>query len=95
MPQSKTLNHDRIAAMLRMGATPRQVAQRLRCSTRHVRRIANTRGIQVVPNPLIGTDQERRTLWRTLHENGCSYARIAYLMGRSRQAVAAYFSQPA
>lgn len=95
MPRSSTLNHDRIATMLRMGFTPAQVAQRLRCSARQVRRIASQRNIDVVANPLMGTPQERDTLWQTLRKSGCSYARIAYMVGRSRQAVAKYFKHAA
>lgn len=91
MPQS-TINHARIDAMLRLGFTPVQVARRLRCSARHVRRLARQRGIEVIPNAVIGTEHERPVLWRSLRQGGCSYAHIAYLVGRTRQAVTAYFN---
>jgi len=98
MPQSKrnaTINHDRIDAMLRLGFTPVQVARRLGCSARHVRRLARQRGIEVMPNAVIGTERERPVLWRSLPQGGCSYAPLAYLVGRTRQAVTAYFSSDA
>ena len=92
MPTTTQLDHDRVALMAGLGFTPDQVADRLGCSARQVRRVLNDREIEVQHNPILGTDEERAIVWEQLRNAGYSYHRIAYVVGRTRQAVRAYFN---
>ena len=93
MPTTTQLDHDRVALMAGLGFTPEQIEDRLDCSARQVRRILADRQIDVQPNPILGTDEERPIVWEQLRDAGYSYQRIAYVVGRTRQAVRAYFTQ--
>jgi DNA-binding CsgD family transcriptional regulator len=86
-------DHDRIEAMIELGFPAARIAARLGCSERTARRVAEERDLALYDNPLIGTPDERSVLWQTYKNCGCSDARIAYLFGRSRQAVAAHFAE--
>ena len=85
-----TVDHDRIAAMLELGAPVRIVAERLGCSERHVRRIRQRHDLQHSPTWCWGTMHERDLIWGVLADMGKSVSEIAYCVGRSRQAVHAW-----
>lgn len=87
------LDYDRICAMVEHSFSAEEIALRLGCSERQVRRVAKVRGLDFQPSSIIGTEDERSILWETYYDMGVSPARIAYLFGRSRQAVSAYFSK--
>lgn len=82
------LDPDRVVAMLEMGAPTSLVAERLNCSARHVRRIRKQRDVDHDVNDFWGSDWERQMIWGTLADLGFPNHRIAWNVGRSRQAVA-------
>ena len=82
-----TVDHDRIGAMLELGAPTRIVAERLGCTERHVRRIRAERAIPHSPTWCWDTEHERALIWGVLADMGKSASEIAYCVGRSRQAV--------
>lgn len=79
-------DHHQIELMIDAGFTPAQIAARLECSERTVRRVIDARGLTVDPNPLIGT-QDEHVLWLAYHALHEPVALVATRFGRSRQHV--------
>lgn len=84
------IDPDRVEAMLSLGAPTQVVANRLGCTPRHVRRIRRDRDVQPSALDFSGCwteEWEREIIWDTLAELGYPDSRIAYLVGRTRQAI--------
>jgi predicted DNA-binding protein (UPF0251 family) len=63
-----------------------EIGRRLGCSERHVRRILKNNNIETSKNPLVGTPDEP-LLWHYIYIVEGNFAKVAYKMGVSRQAV--------
>jgi len=90
MPNDPVVDRDRVEAMLTLGAPTSLVAERLGCTPRHVRRIRQERNAEPTALDFTGCwteEWEKEIVWDTLAELGYSDSRIAYLVGRTRQAV--------
>jgi len=76
--------------MLTLGAPTSLVAERLGCTPRHIRRIKQEDEIGPTALDFTGCwteEWEKEIVWDTLAMLGYSDSRIAYLVGRTRQAV--------
>ncbi len=85
------IDPDRIAAMIDAGFDARRIADRLGCSERHVRRVAERRGLRF--DPLDLDEDDEHDTWIILSELGWTVARIAFAYGVSRQTVYTHLSQ--
>lgn len=79
-------DHDQIALAVRAGLPDPEIAERLDCSPRTVRRVRHQRGLdRNAPSPIWGTNDEWR-LWAYWNER-VSVTQVARMFCRTRQAI--------
>lgn len=82
---NQRLDHDQVALMIATGFTAAQIARRLSCTDRQVRRIAVARSLDFNPNPVIGTEDE--SALRRFYARTEGATRAARRFGVSRQTI--------
>lgn len=80
------VDHNRVISMAKVGIPAVEIGRRLGCSERHVRRILRDNDVKASKNPLVGTPDET-LLWHYIYIVEGNFAKVAYKMGVSRQAV--------
>lgn len=90
----KMIDHERIVAMAQHDCPVTTIAQRLRISTKTVRRVLKSANVEAPRSSYVGTQDEWR-FWAVMKEDGATLSYIAWCYGFTRQYLSEFFNRKA